>query len=131
MDMDTGKKILLIEDDPFLGDLLVMHMRKAGLTADLAVDGEKGLEKVRQEKPDLILLDILLPGIDGYEVLRSLKADKDFAKIPVLILSNLSQGGDSKRFKELGAVGFLIKANFDLGDIVEKIKEILTNVGHE
>ncbi len=105
-------------------------MREDGFIVHCVYDGENGLEKADQEKPDIILLDIVLPGIDGYEVLRRPKTDKDLAKIPVLILSNLGQVDEIKRGKDLGAVDFLIKAHFDLNEIVGKIKEILAKIGH-
>lgn len=117
--------LLIVEDDKFLADLLVRHFAKEGFDIELAFDGEKGLEKVRERRPDLILLDLLLPGIDGYEVLRRLKADSTFADIPVIILSNLGQKDEIERALLLGAEDFLVKARFDLDEITEKIKKFL------
>ena len=123
-----SQKILLIEDDKFLGDLLMEHFRKGGLDFELAVDGEGGLEKIRTKAPDLIILDLVLPGIDGYEVLKRLKNDKDFAKIPVIILSNLGQKEEIERGLELGAEDFIVKAHFDLDKIMEKIDQVLARI---
>ncbi len=123
--MDNNKKLLLIEDDKFLAELLGDQFRKAGISYDLALDGEDGLLKARASSYDLILLDLILPGIDGYEVLRQLKADTELKKIPVLILSNLSQKDEIERGIRLGAEDFLIKSNFDIGEITRRIKKIL------
>lgn len=120
-----SRKILLIEDDKFLGNLLVEHFQKNGLDFELAVDGEEGLEKIRTKVPDLIVLDLVLPGIDGYEVLTRLKNNADTAKIPVIILSNLGQKEEIERGLELGAADFIVKAHFDLNNIVEKIDQVL------
>lgn len=120
-----SRKILLIEDDKFLGELLTERFQKSGLDFVLAVDGEEALEKIRTKAPDLIILDLVLPGIDGYEVLKHLKDNKDFAKIPVIILSNLGQKEEIERGLELGAVDFIVKAHFDLNNIVKKIEQVL------
>ncbi len=119
------QKILIVEDDTFLGELLVNYLAKEGFSSELAVDGESALVSVRKETPALILLDIILPGIDGYEVLRQLKKDPGLQKIPVLILSNLGQKDEVERGLKLGAQEFLIKAQLDLDDIAKKIKTIL------
>ncbi len=123
--MDNNKKLLLIEDDKFLAELLGDQFKKAGISYDLALDGEDGLLKARASSYDLVLLDLILPGIDGYEVLRQLKADIELKKIPVLILSNLSQKDEIERGIRLGAEDFLIKSNFDIGEITRRIKKIL------
>lgn len=119
------QKILIVEDDIFLGDLLENHLAKDGFVVELVVDGESALVSVHKENPALILLDIILPGIDGYEVLRQLKKDPGLQKIPVLILSNLGQKDEVERGLKLGAQEFLIKAQIDLNDITKKIKTIL------
>jgi len=119
------KKILLIEDDQFISGLLYNYLKKHGLSIELVVDGEQGLEKAREIKPALILLDLVLPGIDGYEVLKQLKADLETKNIPVFILSNLGQADEIKRGLELGAESFLVKAQFDMDEIFLKIKERL------
>jgi len=83
------------------------------------------LKKIKEEKPDLILLDLILPGIDGFEVLTKMKEDPELSKIPVIILSNLGQKEDVERGLKLGASDYLIKAHFTPGEIIEKIKNIL------
>ena len=89
------------------------------------MDGEKGIKSVKEEKPDMVLLDLILPGIDGFEVLAKMKEDPILAQIPVIILSNLGQKDDIERGLKMGADDYLIKAHFTPGEIVEKIKTIL------
>jgi len=115
------KKILIIEDDKFLRELIVRKLKKEGFGIIEAIDGEEGLKKI-EEKPDLILLDLILPGIDGFEVLSKMKEDLTFSSIPVIILSNLGQKNDIEKGLKLGAVDYLIKAHFTPKGIVEKIK---------
>ena len=123
------KKVLVVEDDKFLGDLLAKHFTQEGFHFDLAVDGEAAMKKAQENKPDLVLLDLFLPGIDGYEVLKRLKADSTLAPMPVIILSNLGQKDEIDKAMALGAVDFLVKAKFDLFDIVSKVKNILSTSG--
>ena len=126
-DMAEGyknKKILLVEDDPFLAGLLERSFTKEGFIYELASDGETGLAKAKSMEPDLILLDLVLPGIDGYEVLRRLKADPKLAQYPVIILSNLGQKEEIDRGIRMGAIDFLVKANIYLDEIVVRIKKL-------
>jgi len=118
-------KILIIEDDKFLRELIVQKILKEGYQAQEAVNGEEGVTKAKEEKPDLILLDLILPGIDGFEALRQVKESPDTSSIPVIILSNLGQKDDVERGMKLGATDYLIKAHFTPGEILSKIKSIL------
>jgi len=120
-----AKKILVIEDDKFLRELISQKLLKEGYDIVEAVDGEKGIEVANKEKPDLVLLDLILPGIDGFEVLAKLKADPKLSDIPVIILSNLGQKTDIEKGIEMGAADYLIKAHFTPGEIVEKIAIVL------
>lgn len=120
-----AKKILVIEDDKFLRELIVRKLLKEGMETVEAVDGEEGQAKVKSEKPDLILLDLILPGIDGFQLLSQIKSDPELKLIPVIILSNLGQKEDIERGMQLGATDYLIKAHFTPGEVVEKIKETL------
>jgi len=119
-------KILLIEDDKFLRELIIQKLGKEGFDVVEAAEGEIGVTKMEEEKPDLVLLDLILPGIDGFEVLRRVKANTAVSSIPVIILSNLGQRDDVEKGIELGAVDYLIKAHFTPGEIVEKIKAVLS-----
>jgi len=120
--MSTQKKILIVEDDNFLRSLTAKRLEKEGYTVAVAVDGESALVTAKDEQPDLILLDLLLPGLDGFAVLGKLKANADLKKVPVIVFSNLGQKEDIEKAKLLGAEQFLIKANFTLDDVMDKIK---------
>ena len=120
-----AKRILIVEDDRFLRELIVKKLDNEGYDALEAVDGEQGLQKTKEEKPDLILLDLILPGIDGFEVLALKKDDASVSGIPVIILSNLGQKEDVEKGLGLGAVDYLIKAHFTPGEIIEKVHNIL------
>ena len=122
---NATKKILIIEDDKFLRQLIVRKLTEEGYTIFEAVDGEEGVKKAKEIMPDLILLDLILPGIDGFEVLSQVKSDESAKNIPVVILSNLGQKEDVERGLNLGAVDYLIKAHFTPGEIVEKVRSIL------
>lgn len=120
-----AKTILIIEDDKFLRELIAQKLIKEGYEISEAVDGEEGIKKIKEEKPNLILLDLILPGVDGFEVLSQMKEDPTLAQIPVIILSNLGQKEDVERGLKLGAIDFLIKAHFTPGEIIEKIRNVL------
>ncbi len=117
--------ILVVEDDKFLRDLIVQKLKREGFNTIEAIDGEEGLKTVKEKRPDLILLDLILPGIDGFEILSRLKADKASAAIPVIVLSNLGQKEDMDRAMSNGAEDFMVKAHFTPGEIVAKIKLVL------
>jgi DNA-binding response OmpR family regulator len=119
-------KILIVEDDKFLRELIAKKLKNEGFDVVEAIDGEEGLKKIKEERPDLVLLDLILPGIDGFEVLARVKEDPNLAQIPVIILSNLGQREEVERGLKLGARDYLIKAHFTPGEIVEKIKNILS-----
>jgi len=119
------KNILIIEDDEFFRELVVKKLTSSGFGVFQATDGDKGLEKVRESKPDLVLLDILLPEPDGYEVLSTLKSDSETSAIPVIILSNLSSKEDIEKGLKLGAVDFLVKSQFDLDEVIAKVKKVI------
>ncbi len=120
-----AKKILIVEDDKFLRELIGRKLTGEDFEIIEAVDGEEGMKKIKEEKPDLVLLDLILPGIDGFEVLAKMKVDPKIASIPVIILSNLGQREEVEKGLKLGATDYLIKAHFTPGEIIEKIKIIL------
>jgi DNA-binding response OmpR family regulator len=119
------KNILVVEDDKILRELISQKLEKENYKISAAIDGEEGLKKVKEEKPDIVLLDLILPGIDGFEVLERIKQDPEINKIPVVILSNLGQKEEIEKGLKLGATDYLIKAHFTLSEIVEKVKTIL------
>lgn len=121
---NTGT-IVLIEDDPFLSSMYVAKLEIAGFTVYAQEDGKRGLELIKNKKPQLILLDILLPGMDGFEVLEHVRADKETAGIPVILLTNLGQKNDVEKGLELGANDYLIKAHFTPTEVITKINKFL------
>ena len=120
-----GYKVLLIEDDLFLSKILSSKFKKEGFLIELALDGEEGLKKIKSFMPDIILLDLIMPKKNGFEVLEEIKLNDKIKNIPVIILSNLGQDSDISKGKELGAVDYLIKANFSLKEVVAKVREYL------
>lgn len=118
-------KILLVEDDKFLSRAYNDGLKEAGFEVVVAFDGEAAIEKIRSEKPDLVLLDLIMPIKNGFEVLGDMAIDDTLKKIPVIILSNLSQESDVERGKALGAVDYLVKADCSLRAVVEKVTEHL------
>jgi DNA-binding response OmpR family regulator len=118
-------KIMIVEDDNFLVEMYTTKFELEGFNVVSAEDGEKGLELARVEVPDIILLDILMPRMDGFTTLEALKKDDQLKDIPVILLTNLGQKEDVKKGFELGAAGYLIKAHFMPSEVVEKITKIL------
>lgn len=118
-------KILLVEDDSFLVEMYTTKFELEGFDIITAEDGARGLDLAQKEQPDIILLDILMPKMDGFEVLDELKKNPKTTKIPVVLLTNLGQKDDVKKGFEKGAVGYLIKAHFMPSEVVDKIKAIL------
>lgn len=125
--MANGKKIvLLVEDDTFLLSMYTTKFELENFKVLAAEDGEKGLKMAIKENPDIILLDIMLPKMDGMEVLKKLKVDSKTKNIPVILLTNLSQKNEIEQAMSLGANDYLIKAHFMPSEVVEKIKNILS-----
>jgi len=119
------KNILIIEDDEFFRELIREKLLASGFNVLEAMDGEVGVEKIKEEKPDLVLLDMLLPNMDGFELLLKVKSDTKLSSIPIVILSNLGQQEDIERALKLGAVDYLVKSQFDIDQIIDKINIIL------
>ena len=122
-------KILIVEDDKFLRELMTRKLKNEGFDLQEAIDGEEGLKKLETYKPDIILLDLILPGLDGFETLERIKDNPQVSNIPVLILSNLGQRDEIEKGLKLGAVDFMVKAHFTPEEIVGKIKSILSKKG--
>jgi len=118
--------ILIIEDDIFLSDLYKTKMELEGFKVFAAYDGEKGLELVKKNKPEIILLDLILPKITGFQVLEKIKQDVAIKDIPIIILTNLSQKADVDKGLKMGADDYLIKAHFMPSEVVEKIKKLIS-----
>jgi CheY-like chemotaxis protein len=120
-----ARLILLAEDDRFLRKAADTALRRHGFSVVTATNGEEALEALRTMKPDLILLDLIMPKVQGFEVLRSVKENPATAHIPVIVLSNLGQEGDVKRAMESGATAYFVKANLTLEDMVTQIESVL------
>ena len=126
MENDSKKKtILIVEDDEFLRSLTAKRLEKENYHIEVAIDGENAISVMETTRPDLILLDLLLPGKDGFEVLKKIRSTETTKAIPVIIFSNLGQKEDIEKAKALGVDDFLIKANFTLDDVVGKIKKLI------
>ncbi|MBI2030208.1 response regulator [Candidatus Kaiserbacteria bacterium] len=121
----AGQKILWVEDDQFLSSILAVKLSHEGCVGFYAKNGEEALEILSRETPDIILLDLLLPGMTGFEVLQAIRANSKMANVPIIVLSNLGQKEDMEKTKELGATKYLIKAEHDLDDIVNEVAKAL------
>ena len=120
--MTTPRRILLAEDDRFLRRACETALRRRGFTVLLAVDGEEALTLARGERPDLVLLDLLMPKLSGFEVLRALRGDPTTRDVPVLILSNSSLAVDMLEAQALGVIAYLVKANLTLQGLGDRIE---------
>ena len=119
------KKILLVEDDPFLGDIYTTKLKEAGFDIEVVEDGDGVLPKIKERKPDLLILDIILPHLDGWEIIRQIKESPDLKDLKIIILSNLGQKNEVEKGLQLGAAKYLIKAHYTPTEVVEEIKKAL------
>ncbi|OLD39588.1 MAG: hypothetical protein AUI57_02745 [Candidatus Rokubacteria bacterium 13_1_40CM_2_68_8] len=126
---DGAPRVLLAEDDRFLRRAAAARLRQQGFTVLVAVDGEEALRVARAERPDVVLLDLIMPKLQGFEVLKALKQDAATSPIPVIVLSNLGQERDVRQAMELGAVAYFIKAHLSLQELVQKVGEVLVAGG--
>ena len=130
-DAKTKKKILVVEDDPFLSDIYCTKLKETDFDIELAVTGEECLQKLKDKKFDLMILDIVLPKVDGWEILSRVKEsrekgdNKNLEDMKIVILSNLGQKEEIQKGLRLGANGFLIKAHFTPSQIVEEIQKTI------
>ena len=126
---NAKNSILIVEDDPFLAGLAAEKIQSAGYDVSVASDADAGMKVLEKKIPDLILLDILLPGINGFEFLKNIKKIERFKDIPVVIFSNLDQERDIAEGRRLGADDFLVKVKFTPDEVVRKIAEVLRKRG--
>ena len=120
-----AKKIIIAEDDKFLANAYRLKLEKEGFEIEIVANGRELIAKIPEFKPNIILLDLLMPLMDGFEALEILKSDKNTKNIPVLIMSNLGQQSDIDKGKELGAKDYIIKSNISLKKVIEKIEGLL------
>jgi len=119
------KKVLLVEDDPFLVDIYTTKLNEFGYSVITAFDGEEVIKKAEEEMPDLLLLDIVLPNIDGWEIIRKIKKNEKLKDLGVVILSNLGQKEEVEKGLKLGAIKYLIKAHHTPSEVAVEVKKIL------
>lgn len=119
------KKILLIEDDTFLIDIYTTKLKEVGFDIDFAANDKEALTKIKENVPDLIILDIVLPQCDGWVLIRKIKSDEKLKTIPIIILSNLGRKEEVEKGIELGAVKYLIKAHYTPSEVAEEVKKVL------
>lgn len=125
--MGKPKKILLVEDDPMVVRMYERKLTLEGFSIDLAYNGEDGLAALKKNRPDIILLDVMMPRLSGLDMLRLVKSDPQYADLPVVILTNLGdREEDVKKCKELGAEDYWVKVNLRLNDLAGKINKILS-----
>ena len=121
----NGKKVMIIEDDRFLSSLIKARLEKEGFTLVQAFDGEEAITLVKQEKPQLIILDLIMPKVTGFEVLEAISLSPDLNHTPIVILSNLAQDSDVAKAKSLGATDYFVKVRVSIDDVIQKVKTIL------
>ena len=121
----TKGKILIIEDDRYISKMYQLKLSLEGYEVQVAENGREGVDKVKEFMPDIILLDILMPELDGFEVLKIVKGDDATKDIPVLIMSNLGQEDHVDKGMKLGAIGYIVKSQYTPSKVVEKIKSVI------
>ncbi len=127
--MDTfpaNSKVFIVEDDAFISSLLVKKLSAAGAAVETVNNGEAALEAIKKFQPNVILMDIMLPGIDGLQVLQQVKADTGLRDIPVIMLSNLAEPTQIDQATKTGAVNFLVKATMSVDEIAQEAAKVLT-----
>ena len=124
MAANAQHNIFIIDDDPFILDMYVIKLKEQGFSVDTANDGRSGVAKIKEQKPDIILLDVVMPAMDGFEVLQEIK--KQYPEPPprVVFLTNFGQKEDVERGMELGADDYIIKAHFTPSEVAEKVKSM-------
>ena len=118
------KRIMIIEDDNFLSSLMKVRLEKDGFTVIQAFDGEEATELLKTERPSLFILDLIMPKVTGFEVLKTISMTPELSNTPVIILSNLAQDSDIQKARELGAKEYFVKVKISIDDILRKIKEL-------
>ena len=122
---NSKKKILVIEDDVHISKIYEMKFSKEGYDTVFLTTGDLALEKIHSDKPDLIVLDLMVPKKDGFTILEEIKEDPDLLKIPLIVLSNLGGSKDQERAMSLGANEYMVKVNYSMKEVVERAKSYL------
>jgi DNA-binding response OmpR family regulator len=119
------KKIMIIEDDRFLSSLMKARLEKEGFTVAQAFDGEEAMQELKSDLPSLIILDLIMPKVTGFEVLQMISITPQLDKVPVVIVSNLAQDSDIEKARQLGAREYFIKVKISIDDLIGKIKSLV------
>lgn len=127
--MKKHTRILIIEDEEDLLETLRLKLKKEGFVTEVVTDGQEGLERIKETKPDLLLLDVMLPTLSGKEVLKKIRSTPGIEKLPVVIISNSGQPVEIKELIEAGADDYIVKANFTIDDILERVYNVLEKYG--
>lgn len=122
---EGSKKVMIVEDDRFLSFLLKSRLEKDGFTVGQAFDGEEAIQQLKQDVPNLVILDLIMPKVTGFEVLKTISVTPELAKVPVVIVSNLAQDSDIEKARELGAKEYYVKVKVSIDDLVAHIKALL------
>lgn len=115
------KKVIIVDDDELLRKLLTRKLKEEGYEVVLAVDGKEGVEKIKEGKPDLILMDIVMPNMDGFQAMEEIQKDESISHIPIVVVSNSGQPVEIDRAKKLGASDWLVKTEFDPQEVINKV----------
>ena len=122
---DEPKKIMIIEDDRFLSSLMKARLEKEGFSVTQAFDGEEAIQALKAEMPALVILDLIMPKVTGFEVLQMISITPQLDKVPVVIVSNLAQDSDIEKARQLGAREYFIKVKISIDDLIGKIKSLV------
>lgn len=122
---EGAKKIMVVEDDRFLSSLIKARLEKDGFAVTQAFDGEEAIQMLKQDKPNLIILDLIMPKVMGFEVLQTISITPGFENVPVVILSNLAQDSDIEKARQLGAKEYFVKVKISIDDLIGKIKALM------
>ena len=122
---DTPKKIMLVEDDKFLSSLIRAKLEKDGFDIVQAFDGDEAIARVPEEKPDLVILDLIMPKTNGFDVLKAISMMPGFERTPVVVVSNLAQDSDVLKAQQLGAKAYFIKVKISIDDLIGKIETLV------
>ncbi|MBI2637349.1 MAG: response regulator [Candidatus Sungbacteria bacterium] len=119
------RKVLVVDDDQFISEMYVLKLRESGYEAESAADGIAALEKIKNNEPEVVLLDVVLPNMDGFDILKKLGEDNILKKTSVVLLSNLGEKKDIEKGLALGAIDYIVKAHFTPSEVVERVDKIL------
>ncbi len=122
---DGAKKVMLVEDDKFLSSLIAARLTKDGITVVQSFDGGDAIKRLPEERPDLVILDLIMPKTNGFEVLKAISLMPGLERTPVVIVSNLAQDSDIEKARQLGARAYFVKVKISIDDLIGKIKELV------